>query len=180
MLNFHDLAKRYGIMPITLKAGMNKNPVSQFGAVSRQDLDHERQRLEKVHDAFKDYVVRGRPDLQDQLDSVADGSIFLGSEALDMKLADRLMTSSEYILEKIEAGDRVLKLHRSNLSRFPRRIISPIEILPHLKAWAAQLKSFLVGGDTLHQAEDALLLSRLVHAGSWLGFVRYLIQQYIR
>lgn len=52
-LNFNEVAKKYGIQPLVIKAGESKNPLSTFGSVSRHDLEQEKQRLEKVHNAFK-------------------------------------------------------------------------------------------------------------------------------
>ena len=53
------------------------------------------------------------------LDHVATGDVFLGSQALKMGLVDRLITSDEYIIERIRQNARVLKLinyHRVGLS----------------------------------------------------------------
>ncbi|KAL3768634.1 hypothetical protein ACHAW5_004329 [Stephanodiscus triporus] len=44
------------------------------------------------------------------MDQVATGDIFLGVEALKLGLVDRLITSDEYISERILSGARVLKL----------------------------------------------------------------------
>jgi serine protease SohB len=44
------------------------------------------------------------------MDQVATGDVFLGVEALKLGLVDRLITSDEYISERIQSGARVLKL----------------------------------------------------------------------
>ena len=41
---------------------------------------------------------------------MATGDVFLGLQALKLGLVDRLITSDEYIAEKIRHGSRVLKL----------------------------------------------------------------------
>jgi ClpP class serine protease len=122
------------VQPLVIKAGESKNPITTFGSISKQDLEHQKNQLEKVHAAFKGVVLKGRPDLVDNLDRVANGSVFLGEEAAGLGLVDRVATSSQYLLERIEAGDRVLKLHRCSPSRFPRRVgtLSPLDLLPHL------------------------------------------------
>jgi serine protease SohB len=136
-LNFYELAKRYGIQPLILKAGEAKNPLTQWGPVTRQDLAQEQIRLEKVHDAFKEYVTEGRPGIIAHAQEVMDGSIYLGVEARSLGLVDVVMTTDEYIFDRIEAGDRVLRLHRSQQGRFNRqqRMLSPLDILPHLRSW---------------------------------------------
>ena len=159
-LNFHELVRRYGIQPLVLKAGSWKNPLSQFGEISKRDLAHEEERLGQVHTAFKELVANGRPEVVD-IEEVANGNVFLGTEALDLKLIDAIMTSDEYIVERIRAGDRVLKLHRSHQARFPRRTnLSILDILPHLRSWAASL---LQNPDRLaHWGSAALMLEYVV------------------
>ena len=44
------------------------------------------------------------------IDQVANGDVFLGTQALQLGLVDRLITSDEYIAERIRQGARVLKL----------------------------------------------------------------------
>jgi ClpP class serine protease len=63
-----------------------------------------------------------------------DGSVFLGQEALDLQLLDAATTSYEYIAQRIMAGDRVLKLHKSDSKQYYRmsRGISPLDILPRI------------------------------------------------
>jgi signal peptide peptidase SppA len=161
-LNFHDLAKRYGVQPMILKAGNEKNPLTTFGSVSKQDLKHETERLEKVHDAFRQLVVRGRPELADKLDEVANGNVFLGLEAVELGLVDVVMTSDDYIMERVRAGERVLKLHRSQQTNFSRRFnLSPLDILPHLKTW---LSEKVVSG--AHAERNVARLLQLVSAVS--------------
>lgn len=164
-LNFNQLAEKYGIKPLILKAGINKNSLSTFGRVSDKDLRHEEERLAVVHEAFKELVVEARPALGDVLDRVADGSVFLGKEAFDLQMIDGIMTSDEYILERIFANDRVLKLYRTYQSRFPRRMlqISPSDLLPHIKAWIKQV--------------DAKQITGIVAALAQLGGVVGILQQ---
>ena len=167
-LNFHDVARKYGVQPLVLKSGDSKNPLTTFGPISKHDLEQQSQQLRKVHIAFQELVVQGRPWLQDNLDLVASGNVFLGREALELRLVDRLQTSSEYLLERVEAGDRVLKLHRSNPSRFPRRGVhlSPLDVLPHLRSFFLR-----------HQSS---LGPWMVQGATCLGFVRHVYDSYFR
>ena len=53
------------------------------------------------------------------MDQVASGDVYLGVQAIKLGLVDRLITSDEYISERIRQGARVLKLidyHRTGLS----------------------------------------------------------------
>ena len=51
-----------------------------------------------------------RGDLFQDFDAITDGSHWIGTSALRLGLVDRLITSDEYIDERVRAGDRVLKL----------------------------------------------------------------------
>lgn len=151
-LNFNEIAKRYGITPLILKAGSSKNPLTTWGPVTNKELDSESKRLDKVHIAFQQYVLHGRPQILNQTNddndstsltkvqnTILDGSVFLGIEALKLKLIDSVQTSDEYLISKILLGDRVLKIHRSSEYRIMRRNISPLDILPHLRRWSMKI-----------------------------------------
>lgn len=65
-----------------------------------------------------------------------DGSVYMGLEAQKLGLIDVVMTTDEYIFDRIEAGDRVLRLRRSQQGLFNRQLrVSPLDILPHLRSW---------------------------------------------
>lgn len=173
-LNFNEVAKKYGIKPLVIKAGVAKNPFSMWGPISAKDVEREQDRLEKVHEVFKTIVADARPVLKPTLNKVTDGSVFLGQEALDLQLVDAVMTSEEYIFERIQAGDRVLKLHRSN-SRFPRMgRLSPLDILPYLRRVVSDKVNSSEGGDI------SSLVSRLVQAGGFVSCAQYTISQLLR
>ena len=184
-LNFHELAKRYGINPLVIKAGDSKNPLSTWGPVSKRDLVEEQGRLEKVHRAFKELVQDGRPVLAENLEQVTDGSVYLGSEAKELGMIDAVMTTDEYLLERIEAGDRVLRIHRSQQHWYRRQLnLSPLDVLPHLRQWATHGVAKLLGTATAAAADNSnedmtkLLVSRLIQAGSWLGFAHHVVRKY--
>jgi ClpP class serine protease len=133
-LNFHETARRLGVLPLVIKAGDAKNPLSMFGPVTNLDVEQEEARVAKVHDLFRALVKEGRPMIHD-IEGIGNGDIFMGEEALRLQLIDGIMTSSEYISSRVTAGDRVLKLHRMNPSRAPRRpTLTPMDILPHLRS----------------------------------------------
>ncbi|CAB9523933.1 Probable protease SohB [Seminavis robusta] len=170
MLNYHDVLRQYGVQPVVMKAGDQKNPISSFGAVTKQDLEVNQERLEKVHQEFQQFTIEGRPQLKGKEAQVCDGSVYLGSEALSLNLIDEIMTSDEYLQQRIKAGDRVLKIHRSHQSRLApyARRLSPKDILPHLKA---RIEAWLGG-----QQPD--MAARLVQLGSIIGFVHHLISNH--
>ena len=169
-LNFHQLARKYGISPIVVKAGASKNPITTYGAVTAKEEKEEAARLAKVHVAFKKLVAEGRPILAHSIDSVADGSVFLGQEALDLHMVDHIQTSEEYIMDKVLAGYRVLRLHRSIKPKFSRRIhLNPLDVLPHIRSW-------LIKSGLMERLQDPNVLMTLT--GLWqMG--RHILMQYL-
>ncbi|GKZ00837.1 hypothetical protein MPSEU_001035400 [Mayamaea pseudoterrestris] len=165
-LNFYDLVKRYGVKPLVIKAGDSKNPFTRFGEVNSRDVAHEKKSLEQVHEAFKAFILEGRPSLENNLDQVADGSVWLGRDAMELNLVDEVMTSSEYIQHRVEAFDRVLKLHRANPNRNLLRLLSPshpLDLVPHLKSWAAKRVSGDGAKQTLSFLIQAVGLAGVIH-----------------
>jgi signal peptide peptidase SppA len=172
--NFNELAKKYGIKPFVIKAGAAKNPLSMFGPISSKDVASEQGRLEKVHEVFKEMVVDARPALKPFVDKVTDGSVFLGQEALALQLVDSVMTSDEYIFERIQSGYRVLKLHRSNPARFSRMLnLSPLDVLPYLR-------SVISDKVTSSDGDISVFVSRLLRAGGFISCAQYAINLLIK
>jgi signal peptide peptidase SppA len=166
-LNFNELAKKYGIKPFVIKAGAAKNPLSMFGPISSKDVELEQGRLAKVHEVFKKLVVEARPALEPFVDQVTDGSVFLGQEALALQLIDSVMTSDEYIFERIQSGFRVLKLHRSNPARFSR-MLNPLDVLPYLRS---VISDKVANSD----GDISVLLSKVLQAGGFISCAQYAI-----
>lgn len=164
-LNFNKALQKYGILPMVLTAGDAKAPLSTYGEITKGGLEIAQKNLEKVHGAFRELVVRGRPALGDAIDVVADGDIYLGLEALELKLVDKVMTSEEYIMERVQAGDRVLKLHRIPHSMKSRRLASihPLDFLREN------------GPKWLAQQDIPKILSRVLQTSTFLKFLQYLV-----
>jgi signal peptide peptidase SppA len=160
-LNFNKALQKYGILPMVLTAGDAKAPISTYGEITKGGLDIAQQNLNKIHDAFRELVVRGRPFLAETLDVIANGDIFLGSEAKNLQLVDVVMTSDQYILECVQAGDRVLRLHRLPPPARHRRIPSfhPLDFLrENGPRWLAEydipkiISKFVQASPVLHLA----------------------------
>jgi Periplasmic serine proteases (ClpP class) len=128
-INIHDVLEKYGVQPLVLKAGDAKVPLTQTTKVTEESIAIVQKNLEKAHDAFRDMIKKTRGVVIDNnFDDVTNGDIFLGKDAVKNGLVDQLMTSDEYITQKIEAGDRVLKLHKYDRSRMGLRL-SPLDLL---------------------------------------------------
>ena len=128
--NFNKVLEKYGVKPLILKAGEHKNPISMFGHVSDKDMKEETKRMEEVHESFIELCTSRRPSLDP---AICDGTVLLASRALESGLVDRILTSDEYVWERICAGDHVLKLHRTSRTDQRRVFARALDLLPHLK-----------------------------------------------
>ena len=103
--NFHRLLKKNDVDFEVLTAGEHKRTLTVFG----ENTDKGRQKfledLEDTHGLFKEYVSERRPDLDIQ--AVANGDIWFGKRALEVKLIDEIKTSDEYLIEACDRGDVV-------------------------------------------------------------------------
>lgn len=60
------------------------------------------------------------------VDEIANGDVWIAQDAIRKGLVDRLVTSDEYIWERIQAGDRVLKIQQFDRSKALAFGINPL------------------------------------------------------
>lgn len=104
--------------PLIFRGGKNKAPVGLIGEVTKDGIKQVQKMVDATHVAFKRHVVAARPVLADKINKLATGEVWLGYEALSAGLVDRIITSDEYIGERILQGARVLRLVKYNKPRF--------------------------------------------------------------
>ncbi len=105
--NVHRLLKRHDIDVDVMTAGRYKRTLTVFGENTEEGREKFIEDLEGIHGLFKDYVAARRPQLD--IEAVATGEIWYGSEALQKGLADEVGTSEAYLLERM-AEARVFKV----------------------------------------------------------------------
>ena len=103
MPNFHRLLKKNDIDFEVLTAGEFKRTLTLFGENTDKGREKFQRDLEDTHVLFKDYVAERRP--QVDIEAVANGDIWFGSKALEQKLVDEIMTSDEYISNRVQNVD---------------------------------------------------------------------------
>ncbi|MBC7184073.1 MAG: protease SohB [Marinobacter sp.] len=103
--NFHRFLQKNDVDFEVLTAGEHKRTMTIFG----ENTDKGRQKfledLEDTHVLFKEYVSERRPDLD--IAAVANGDIWFGKRALEVKLIDEIKTSDEYLIEACDRADVV-------------------------------------------------------------------------
>lgn len=129
-MNFNKVLEKYGVRPLIIKAGDMKNPLSALGPVSDKEIKEETKRLAQVHEEFIDLCTTKRPMLNP---AICDGTVLTANRAIEFGMVDRVLTSDEYIWERISNGEYVLKLHRTHHQDHTRIFARALDVLPHLK-----------------------------------------------
>ena len=98
--NFNRLLKRNDIDLELHTAGEYKRTLTMLGENTEAGREKFRQDLNETHQLFKDFVHQMRPSLD--IDSVATGEHWFGTQALEKGLIDTIGTSDDLLLEQIE------------------------------------------------------------------------------
>ena len=99
--NFNKLLKKHDVEFEQLTAGQYKRTLTMFGENDDSGRDKFKQELEETHQLFKQFVSSHRPQLN--IDKIATGEHWYGTQALDLELVDKIQTSDDYLLEHLES-----------------------------------------------------------------------------
>jgi serine protease SohB len=121
-INVHKVLQGWGVTPMVFRGGRDKAPLGWIGEVTKEGIEKVQLMVDDVHKAFKRHVADSRPSIASRIEEIATGDSWLGYDALELGLIDKVLTSDEYIGERIRNGSRVLKLYRIVYGRgiFPR------------------------------------------------------------
>lgn len=103
--NLHRFLKSRDVDIELHTAGAHKRTLTVLGENTPEGRRKFKEDLQHTHDLFKAWIAARRPKLD--LDEVADGSIFYGSDALEKGLCDRVATSDDVLLEWAETHQLV-------------------------------------------------------------------------
>jgi serine protease SohB len=117
--NIHRLLKRHDIDVELLTAGRYKRTLTVFGENTQEGRDKFLDDLESTHALFKQHVATRRPDLD--VEAVATGEIWYGTQALAKGLIDALGTSEAYLVERMKEA-RVISLRLEPKQRLGNRL----------------------------------------------------------
>jgi serine protease SohB len=101
--NFHRLLKDKNIDYELLTAGEYKRTLTLFGENTESARSKALEELEDTHALFKDFIRSHRPQLD--LEAVASGEHWFGTRAAERQLVDELMTSDDYLLQRMDSHD---------------------------------------------------------------------------
>jgi len=101
--NFHRLLKKNDVDFELMTAGEYKRTLTMFGENTDKGKEKFKEDLETTHQLFKQFVSDQRPVVD--INKVATGEIWFGSQALDQELVDELITSDDYIGQQVDSAD---------------------------------------------------------------------------
>lgn len=90
LANLQGLLKKVGVKSVVLKSGRHKDLASPFRKMSEEDRRILQGVLDDIHHQFIEAVAEGRSLALDDVRLMADGRIFTGRQAKEMKLVDGL------------------------------------------------------------------------------------------
>ncbi|PIJ56479.1 protease SohB [Erwinia aphidicola] len=141
--NFNRLLKRNEIDVELHTAGEFKRTLTLFGENTEEGREKFREDLNETHLLFKQFVHQMRPTLD--IDSVATGEHWYGTQALEKGLVDAIGTSDDLIIDRIEKhqviGVRYAR-RKSMMDRFTNSATLSVERLL-LRIWQRGEKPLL-------------------------------------
>lgn len=88
-----------------------KTPLGALEKITHEDKAIVQQDINTIHNAFKTLVAEARPNVEN-IEEVGSGATWIALEAMKRGLVDRIITSDEYLSERINEGTRVFKLSK--------------------------------------------------------------------
>lgn len=104
--NLNRLLKKHDIDFEQLYAGEFKRTLTLFGENTDKGRAKMQEELEETHERFKHFIKIQRPDLD--MDKVATGEHWLGIQALELGLVDKLQTSDDYLMSLRSDAELIL------------------------------------------------------------------------
>ncbi len=101
--NFHRLLDKAGIDFEQHTAGKYKRTITMFGKNSAAERKKLKTELEETHVLFQNFVTEHRSQLD--MEQVATGEHWYGTQALELKLVDEIITSDQFLLNSLNDYD---------------------------------------------------------------------------
>ena len=108
MPNFHRVLQKHEIDYYLFTSGKYKRTVTPLAEVTEEGREKLQQDLASIHEAFKKLILENRPEID--IDTVSTGEFWLASEAKELGLVDEIMTSDDYLSNKLQDCE-VIEIH---------------------------------------------------------------------
>lgn len=100
--NAYERLLREGIEFQTITAGKFKRTVTPTKKITKEDIKKSKEDVEDILKLFKTFVHGNRPQLD--IDKVATGETWFGTDALDRGLCDEIATADDILGQYVDAG----------------------------------------------------------------------------
>ncbi len=104
-LNLEGLMSKIGVKDVTVKRGEEKDFLSPFREMTPEERDMLQGVVDEMYERFLSLVAEGRNFSREELDSVAGGRIFTGTQALANGLVDEIGYQETAIGMALELAD---------------------------------------------------------------------------
>lgn len=101
--NFHRFLKKHDIDFEQITAGEYKRTLTYFGENTNKGREKFQEEIDNIHQIFKQFILQYRPQLD--INEVATGEFWFGTDAIALKLIDKMSTSDDYLLQASQTTD---------------------------------------------------------------------------
>ena len=101
--NIHRLLKKNDVDFEMITAGEYKRTLTPFSEITEKGRDKVKEEVEEMHGLFKQWVKQYRPVVD--IDIIATGETWTGTQARERKMVDSISTSDDYIVEACKESD---------------------------------------------------------------------------
>jgi len=160
--NVYERLKKEGVTFSTLTAGKYKRSLTPTKKIEEEDIEKEKEDLERVLVLFRDFVGKRRPNLD--MDKIATGEIWFGPDALDQGLVDGLSTVDEILLDLVSHGAEVYSIEyeeKTPLGTLLKQGVQGRNVFSSPSSWGELALSLLGGlvGSRSNAASDSSFYS---------------------
>ena len=121
--NIYEFLKKRDISYEEITAGKYKRTLTPFGKITEEKKQKLQEQIDLVHFQFKDFLGEYRKGLD--FEKVATGEVWLGKEALKLKLVDKIQCSDDYIIEALKTRNVYkikLKAEKNLLEKITKKV----------------------------------------------------------
>lgn len=131
--NFNQLATKIGIHTEQVRTNENASEYSPFLAMNEKTKTITQESVEQVYKTFVTHVAQGRKMTFAQVDTLAQGRVWSGSEALKIGLVDKIGNMNDAIKEAASLA-KITSYSTQNFPEFEKNISDILEHLPFAKS----------------------------------------------